>query len=336
MPQPSPDIDHDAPHSIGRLSSMLCGRRVCCHLSSCRMWFPIGSIKKSSRCRHQTRHDPSPTEEPIAMPVAAPMSPCSNGRTAAVRRAIELMRDNLCEQLSLTDLARMALFSPFHFHRLFREATGLTPARFLAALRMAEARRLLLHTDLTVAAVGSQVGYASAGTFTTQFTRLVGEPPARFRHLARQLAGQRWDGYAFAPAWPVPSGVGELAVTVTGDVPEGCLIAGLEPTQDDARVTWAVRSTGGTALLATAPGLYRLRVVVVESGVPLTDALIDDAPGSRLVADVPVRLGPGRHAPVVVALRAPWDLDPPVLAAAPLRRLVGLPKAASNSARRVS
>jgi hypothetical protein len=77
-------------------------------------------------------------------------------------------------------------------------------------------------------------------------------------------------------------------------------------------------------------------VTVVEAGMPLTDALIDDVPGSRLVADLEIRLGAGRRAPVVVALRPPWDLDPPMLAAAPLRRLAGSPAALAGRARRVS
>jgi hypothetical protein len=190
---------------------------------------------------------------------------------------------------------------------------------------MAEARRLLLHTDLTVAAVGSQVGYASTGTFTTQFTRLVGEPPARFRQLARRLAGRRWAPGGWAEARPASAGAADgLVVRIAGEVPAGCLIVGLEPAQE-TRSAWSVSPTGGTPVLPATPGEYRLRVVVVETGVPLTDALIDEVPGSRLARDATVRLGPGRHAPVTVTVRPPSELDPPILAAAPLRRLVSSP-----------
>ncbi|MBQ1070319.1 helix-turn-helix transcriptional regulator, partial [Micromonospora sp. D75] len=102
---------------------------------------------------------------------------------------IEHMKRELGRPLPLETLARLAPFSPFYFHRVFKQATSMTPARFLAALRMAEARRLLLRSSLTVTAISAQVGYSSVGTFTTQFRRWVSLPPERFRQLARQLAG---------------------------------------------------------------------------------------------------------------------------------------------------
>lgn len=270
------------------------------------------------------------------MPVVAPTSPSNSARIEAVRRSIGLMRDNLCEQLSLTDLARWALFSPFHFHRLFRDTTGMTPARFLAALRMGEARRLLLHTDLTVAAVGSQVGYASAGTFTTQFTRLVGESPARFRQLARRLSGRRAGSTAFSALRPVPGEGGSLLVSLTGAVPRGCVVAGLDPTSEQGCGSWSVRPAGHLLWLPAAAGPHRLRLTVIEAGVSLTDALVDEAAGSRLVAEAPVRYVAGRHVSVLVTLRRPSDLDPPLLAAAPLRYLLEARHCDNVPVRRVS
>src|SRR4051812_14197733 len=104
------------------------------------------------------------------------------------------MRDRLAQPQPLRTLADAAAFSPFYFHQMFREITAVTPARFLAALRMAEARRLLLHSNLPVRQVGARVGYASPGTFSAQFARLTGTPPARFRAQARALGDARVAG----------------------------------------------------------------------------------------------------------------------------------------------
>lgn len=60
--------------------------------------------------------------------------------------------------------------------------TTTTPSRFLTALRMAEAKRLLVDMKLTVTEVCDTVGYASLGTFTTQFSRHVGLSPSRYRN----------------------------------------------------------------------------------------------------------------------------------------------------------
>jgi AraC family transcriptional regulator len=75
--------------------------------------------------------------------------------------------------------------SEFHFVRVFRELAGLPPLRFLSALRLAQARDLLVSTDEAVIQICLKVGYSSVGTFTRRFTELVGIPPLRLRQYAR-------------------------------------------------------------------------------------------------------------------------------------------------------
>lgn len=99
----------------------------------------------------------------------------------AVERAVAVIRSRFHEQLSLSDMAAEALFSPFHFSRMFRRATGVPPGRYLTAVRLFEAKRLLLTTSLSVADIACQIGYTSVGTFTTKFTRVVGVSPTRYR-----------------------------------------------------------------------------------------------------------------------------------------------------------
>jgi AraC family transcriptional regulator len=65
---------------------------------------------------------------------------------------------------------------------VFRRITSTTPSRFLTALQMAEAKRLLMDASLNVTDVCDAVGYASLGTFTTQFSRHVRLSLSRFRH----------------------------------------------------------------------------------------------------------------------------------------------------------
>lgn len=99
----------------------------------------------------------------------------------SVERAIETMRRNLGDKLTVDDLARAAAFSKFHFTRVFRQVTGLTPGRFLATLRIEEAKRLLLTTSLPVTAISGLVGYQSVGTFSTRFSAAVGLAPTVYR-----------------------------------------------------------------------------------------------------------------------------------------------------------
>lgn len=101
----------------------------------------------------------------------------------AVERAIHTMKNNLGDRLTIDDLARSAMFSKFHFSRMFQRVTGVSPGRFLSAMRLAEAKRLLVTTSITVADIGHQVGYNSVGTFSSRFHSSVGVPPITYRRL---------------------------------------------------------------------------------------------------------------------------------------------------------
>ncbi|HEU5110093.1 MAG TPA: helix-turn-helix domain-containing protein [Micromonosporaceae bacterium] len=106
-------------------------------------------------------------------------------RSQAVERVVATMRDRLDEPLSLESMAGVAALSLYHFARVFQRVTGMPPARFLSALRLAEAKRLLVDTSLSVTDVCYRVGYNSLGSFTTRFTQSVGVSPGRFRRLQR-------------------------------------------------------------------------------------------------------------------------------------------------------
>lgn len=85
------------------------------------------------------------------------------------------------DPITLDDIARAALLSPYHFLRLFREAFGRTPGQYLTERRIEEARRLLRQTDLPIGVICGDVGFESHGSFTTLFHRRVGLPPTLYR-----------------------------------------------------------------------------------------------------------------------------------------------------------
>lgn len=101
----------------------------------------------------------------------------------AVERAIEFIYDKYSEPLSLADVANSAILSRFHFSRLFRDATGVTPGRFLSAVRIYHAKRMLLTTGMKITDVAFAVGYSSLGSFGNHFTASVSVSPGRFRRI---------------------------------------------------------------------------------------------------------------------------------------------------------
>jgi len=116
---------------------------------------------------------------------------CREDTLAAHRRAVERVittaQERLCEPLSLLDMSRVAYISTFHFNRVFHEITGLPPAKFISAMRLDQAKRLLLNTQLSITDVCYDVGYNSLGTFTRRFTQQVGLGPREFRRLAERI-----------------------------------------------------------------------------------------------------------------------------------------------------
>lgn len=81
---------------------------------------------------------------------------------------------------TIADLAHEAGMSRSAFFERFSRAVGLPPMEYLAAWRMAMAKRLLRRRDIPIDAVAEQVGYGSASTFSTAFRRHVGQSPGRF------------------------------------------------------------------------------------------------------------------------------------------------------------
>jgi AraC family transcriptional regulator len=110
---------------------------------------------------------------------AKPATRIDYGRRIA--RAIALIAADPARAPSLEAMAAAAAFSPFHFHRIYRELTGETPAETLARERLSRAASLLVKGGQPIAAVAKSCGYGSAAAFTRAFRAAYGTPPAAYR-----------------------------------------------------------------------------------------------------------------------------------------------------------
>ncbi len=115
-----------------------------------------------------------------------------------VNRVIDHVRAHLAEELSLATLARVAAFSPFHFHRVFRAVTGETLFGFIQRQRIEKAAGALRqHSGLSALAVALDHGFASAATFARAFRARFGMTATQWRAggaerwRARQARGRK-------------------------------------------------------------------------------------------------------------------------------------------------
>jgi AraC-like DNA-binding protein len=100
---------------------------------------------------------------------------------AHLRRARDLLDREYARPLDVSAMARAALMSPSLFSRRFREAYGETPYSYLQARRVERAMSLLRDGGKSVTDVCMAVGFSSLGSFSSTFTRLVGEPPSAYK-----------------------------------------------------------------------------------------------------------------------------------------------------------
>ncbi len=240
-----------------------------------------------------------------------------------------MMRSHLQYPLTLQEIADAAQLSPFHFHRVFRSITGVPPCVYLAALRIEQAKNLLLKTDLSVTSICFDVGYNSLGTFTTRFTQFVGATPTQFREISQDKALhsflQDWDllknSLVQIGQCPEKSTI-EGKITVSHPF-EGLIFIGVfpDPIPQGPPVSCTVVAEPGNYALTSIPkGKYYLFAATLprsDDGIGMLEArsslryttphsLTLQHEGTRMSLDLTLKPTYWTDAPLLIAL--PWLL----------------------------
>jgi AraC family transcriptional regulator len=105
---------------------------------------------------------------------------------AQLRKIEEYVRAHLAESISIDTLAALAELSPFHFSRVFKQATGMTPLQSVTRERMLRARQLIRETSCSLIEIALEVGYTSPSHFAQVFRRTAGVAPTQFRNALRR------------------------------------------------------------------------------------------------------------------------------------------------------
>lgn len=98
-----------------------------------------------------------------------------------VLRVLLHIQEHLDDHLELEDLARVANFSPFHFHRVFRGLVGESLAEHVRRLRLERAAHRLARGDASVGEIAREAGYDAPESFSRAFRQWSGESPSDYR-----------------------------------------------------------------------------------------------------------------------------------------------------------
>lgn len=103
-----------------------------------------------------------------------------------VLRAKDRMDAASHEAWPVARLAQVSHVSPAHFARVFKDAFGVPPHRYLLTRRIERATALLRDTGLPILDIALQTGWNSLGTFGRTFRDVTGESPGEFRARMRE------------------------------------------------------------------------------------------------------------------------------------------------------
>jgi AraC family transcriptional regulator len=101
-----------------------------------------------------------------------------------LQNVLDYIEVNATERVRLSDLASLAHLSPYHFSRLFKLSTGISPYQYLMRARIKRARRLMKKGDMSLKEISRSVGFYDSSHFSRVFKRVTGVKATEvFRHV---------------------------------------------------------------------------------------------------------------------------------------------------------
>lgn len=237
---------------------------------------------------------------------------------------ITYIHAHLNEPLLLSDLAQLAAYSPYHFSRIFKLKTGLSPLYYVSSLKLQRAKELLLHTDLTIRDIGMEIGQQSLGTFTTRFTEKVGITPSQFRKSPKQVNRylQSLKNHVNLVLPIIENQYNRVHGILEAEEPfHGIILVGLftKPIPEGLPQYGTVLSSlGHFHFTNVRPGTYFLMATAISLEMTTKEILVPQQ-NLRAKIDHPINVAPKKVlSQQRLFLRKPRIEDPPILISLPL------------------
>ncbi|MBT2679380.1 helix-turn-helix transcriptional regulator [Bacillus sp. ISL-35] len=228
------------------------------------------------------------------------------------------MKENINEELTSEKLAEVAGYSSYHFSRIFKDVTGVSPRHYLSALRIEAGKEQLIDSASdSILKTLLNIGFQSLGTFSSKFKQFVGQSPKQFQKNAEELHRYMNSLDEFPNDLVVD--VKLPAVRCKVEAPEdfkGLIFVGLfpRPIPDQAPLAGAaIRNTQReVTFYGLPPGTYYALAAAIPWSLNPRDYFLLRK-NLRGKAEESIKISSETVADVFIKLRDPLPYDPPIL-----------------------
>jgi len=99
----------------------------------------------------------------------------------SISKAVSYIDKNLSENLTLEMICNHVHLSKYHFCRLFREKTGMSPFKYIIECRISKAKMLLSYTGDSISNIAAATGFSTSANFCNAFRKYEKTSPTDFR-----------------------------------------------------------------------------------------------------------------------------------------------------------
>ncbi|MCJ8013499.1 AraC family transcriptional regulator [Paenibacillus sp. KQZ6P-2] len=240
-----------------------------------------------------------------------------------VEKAIHFMKNHLDEDITSEQIAAEIGYSPYHFTRIFKSVTGVSPRHYLAALRIEKGKKEILNNQKSLLKVILSIGYRSVGSFNTRFRDYVGVTPKKFFSNAKPLTSHMNKYHDSEIDLHPQSHTSTSRIICRIDTPDsfkGIIFVGLfpKPIPDQRPVVGTALNRNGQFHLCGIPnGTY----YVLATGIPWSmnprDYFILDHSLRGMYSEA-IHVTEQTDLKIAIKLREPLISDPPIVINLPL------------------
>lgn len=108
----------------------------------------------------------------------------ASGSEDVIANAKQYLAEHFREDIDRDDVAAVCFISPNYLSKKFRDETGMNLREYINQLRINEAKRLLLSTNMTISEIAGELGYDNSSYFSTVFKKMCGISPVKWREAA--------------------------------------------------------------------------------------------------------------------------------------------------------